>query len=207
MRLLFASSIAIATVRRSSSRLLTLCARSVRCFLDCCAVSLLCGEHCCRFLFAESDGSSAIIGHSAFRVAFMRTLRVPDNGQVNELPPGLPFALPRSMFRLFEFFFLALFFLQGIGQFPLFNVRDSLARGQLPPQWAAAGGVFLPMYQREAMWMSFSARQPVAVKVLVGNTNAISGLFLHAQQLLLEGVLLTCCWAALRRWQASRRTT
>ena len=39
------------------------------------------------------------------------------------------------------------------------------------------GGVFIPMYQREALWISFSAAswKPNAVTVSVGGVNAISG--------------------------------
>ncbi|KIW82329.1 hypothetical protein Z517_05356 [Fonsecaea pedrosoi CBS 271.37] len=39
----------------------------------------------------------------------------------------------------------------------------------------AKGGVFLPVYQRGAMWISFTANPPFAVKVYVGCVNAISG--------------------------------
>src|SRR5689334_24175096 len=62
------------------------------------------------------------------RVTFQRTLRIPDDGRTYPLPPGL-------------------------GAFPLRLVRDYAAR--VPAGWAARGGVFLPMYQREAMWLSF----------------------------------------------------
>lgn len=78
-----------------------------------------------------------------------RTIRVPDNRDVSSLPPSL-------------------------GQFPLFRVRDHAAR--LPPDMAAKGGLFFPMYQREAMWINFAATRPFAVKVHVGGVNAVSGL-------------------------------
>ena len=60
----------------------------------------------------------------------------------------------------------------GLGAFPLRLVRDYASR--VPAGWAARGGVFLPMYQREAMWLSF-AGAPHALKVGVGKVCAVSG--------------------------------
>lgn len=37
------------------------------------------------------------------------------------------------------------------------------------------GSILLPMYQSEAMWINFNANKPCAVKVGVGNINAITG--------------------------------
>lgn len=81
---------------------------------------------------------------------FMRTLRIPDDGDTYPLPPGL-------------------------GEFPIFRVADYADR--VPAAWRDRGGVFIPMYQREAMWIDFSARywKPDAVKVGIGGINAISG--------------------------------
>jgi hypothetical protein len=45
----------------------------------------------------------------------------------------------------------------------------------MPEDMAQQGGVFLPMYQREAMWIQFSALEPFALKIYVGGVNAISG--------------------------------
>ena len=41
----------------------------------------------------------------------------------------------------------------------------------MPERWREHGGVFIPMYQREAMWISFDAPDwhPAAVKVAVGD--------------------------------------
>ncbi|MCC6326811.1 MAG: hypothetical protein DCC43_10120 [Candidatus Brocadia sp.] len=65
-----------------------------------------------------------------FSVSFHRTLRIPDDGRVYPLPPGL-------------------------GAFPLFKVDDY--RDCIPPLWREQGGVFMPMYQREALWLGFNA--------------------------------------------------
>ena len=83
----------------------------------------------------------------ALSVRFQRTLRIPDDGRDYPLPPGL-------------------------GAFPLRRVSDYA--GRVPDGWAEKGGVFLPMYQREAMWLSFSGARR-ALKVGVGKVCAISG--------------------------------
>jgi hypothetical protein len=80
-------------------------------------------------------------------ITFQRTLRIPDNGKTYPLPPGL-------------------------GEFPLRRVRDFASR--VPDGWAERGGVFLPMYQREAMWIRF-AGTPHALKVGIGKVCAITG--------------------------------
>ena len=80
-------------------------------------------------------------------VTFQRTLRIPDDGKRYPLPPGL-------------------------GAFPLRRVGDYLDR--VPEEWRERGGVFLPMYQREAMWLAFSGT-PHALKIGVGKVCAISG--------------------------------
>lgn len=85
-----------------------------------------------------------------FAVVFQRTLRLPDDGRTYPLPPGL-------------------------GTFPIFKVADYAER--VPPSWREHGGVFIPMYQREALWLGFRAAawKPNAVKIAVGRVNAISG--------------------------------
>lgn len=81
-------------------------------------------------------------------VQFMRTLRIPEAG-LHRLPPGL-------------------------GTFPLRRVADYPATA--PVEWLARGGVMLPIYQREAMWLSFDASDaPVALQVGVGKVCAVSG--------------------------------
>ncbi|KAA6182740.1 hypothetical protein F2Q65_17360 [Thiohalocapsa marina] len=82
------------------------------------------------------------------RIALQRTLRIPDDGQRYPLPPGL-------------------------GSFPLRPVDDHLET--VPEDWARHGGVFLPMYQSEALWIDFTAFYPCAVKIAAGKINAVSG--------------------------------
>ena len=86
-------------------------------------------------------------GGPGVTVTFQRTLRIPDDGRTYPLPPGL-------------------------GAFPLRLVRDYANR--VPAGWAEQGGVFLPMYQREAMWLLFGGT-PHALRVGVGMVCAITG--------------------------------
>ena len=90
------------------------------------------------------------------RISFQRTLRIPDDDKDYPLPPGL-------------------------GSFPLRHVDDFASR--VPPSWNEHGGIMLPMYQSEAMWLSFNAdyddercaTYPFAVKIATGKINAVSG--------------------------------
>jgi hypothetical protein len=84
-----------------------------------------------------------------FSVTFQRTLRLPEDGREYPLPPGL-------------------------GAFPLYPAASF---PKLPAEWRERGDVFLPMYQREALWLGFDAAdwKPNAVQVGVGNINAVSG--------------------------------
>ena len=88
-----------------------------------------------------------------FALSFQRTLRIPDDGKAYPLPPTL-------------------------GTFPLRRVSDFAAR--LPEQWSTPGeppAFFIPMYQREALWLAFEAAgwKPNAVKVGIGKINALTG--------------------------------
>lgn len=86
---------------------------------------------------------------ASLTVEFQRTLRIPDDGEIYPLPPGL-------------------------GKFPLLHVDDYASR--LPSDWSKRGGVFLPLYQAEALWINFrSFRYPFAVKVAAGMINAVTG--------------------------------
>jgi hypothetical protein len=88
------------------------------------------------------------------RIEFQRTLRIPDDNRAYPLPPG-------------------------VGRFPMEHVEDHAPR--LPSGWAAQGGVLLPMYQAEALWINFSggprrgAGYPCAVKIAAGKINAVTG--------------------------------
>ena len=85
------------------------------------------------------------------RIEFQRTLRIPDDNRSYHLPPGL-------------------------GKFPLCRVDDY--PDNLPDIWEEHGGVFLPMYQAEAMWIRFHTRYPrypMAVKIAAGKINAVTG--------------------------------
>jgi hypothetical protein len=94
------------------------------------------------------SGSRIHIGER-FSVSFQRTLRIPNDG-IYPLPPGL-------------------------GAFPIQRVADYLDR--VPPHWREQGGYFIPMYQREALWLGFDGAsfKPNAVKIAIGKINAISG--------------------------------
>ncbi|WP_075736843.1 hypothetical protein [Streptomyces acidiscabies] len=81
-------------------------------------------------------------------VRFMRTLRLPETG-THPLPPGL-------------------------GEFPVRRIADY--PDTAPAHWLARGGVMLPMYLREAMWLNFTGTQkPGALQVGVGKVCAVSG--------------------------------
>ncbi|KAL7415782.1 hypothetical protein BDY24DRAFT_382211 [Mrakia frigida] len=88
-----------------------------------------------------------------------RTLRVPTDNKKHALPPGL-------------------------GSFPLLPV--SSYRGEVPDGMGKKGGAFMPMYQNEALWLYFQHRYPgakYALKVSVGNVNAITGRLKHSKTL------------------------
>ena len=86
--------------------------------------------------------------HAEGTISFIRTLRIPDDNREYPLPPG-------------------------VSEFPLQHVDDYAER--LPRVWYQHGGIFLPMYQAEAMWLSFGGDYPMAVKVAAGKINAITG--------------------------------
>src|SRR5262245_36266055 len=92
--------------------------------------------------------------HAGTEIDFQRTLRIPDDGKTYPLPPGL-------------------------GAFPLRHVEDFAQR--VPEDWRERGGVMMPLYQAEAMWISFagggwrSEGYPCAIKIAAGKINAVSG--------------------------------
>jgi hypothetical protein len=81
-------------------------------------------------------------------IDFQRTLRIPDDDKVYPLPAGL-------------------------GNFPLRHVDDFASR--VPATWLAHGGVMLPLYQSEALWIHFGGRYPMAIKIAAGKVNAVTG--------------------------------
>jgi len=81
-------------------------------------------------------------------IEFQRTLRIPDDGKDYPLPPGL-------------------------GRFPLRHVDDYARR--VPGTWLERGGVMLPMYQSEALWLNFNSDYPFAIKIAAGKIDAVSG--------------------------------
>lgn len=81
-------------------------------------------------------------------IDFQRTLRIPDDGKDYPLPAGL-------------------------GRFPMRHVDDFGAN--VPERWIEHGGVMLPMYQSEALWINFDAGYPFAVKIAAGKIDAVTG--------------------------------
>ena len=96
--------------------------------------------------------------HSAAKlnINFQRTLRIPDDDKTYPLPPGL-------------------------GAFPLRHVDDH--PHNVPRQWLEHGGIMMPMYQAEALWLSFGGHYvsdratpyPFAIKVATGKIDAVTG--------------------------------
>jgi hypothetical protein len=95
-------------------------------------------------------------------ISFMRTLRVPDDGECHQLPPGF-------------------------GTFPLVHVDGYAAK--LDEETVKRGGILFPMWQSEALWLSFqnwgkfswvgrfgeTTSVPFAVKIGCGKINALTG--------------------------------
>ncbi len=81
-------------------------------------------------------------------IDFVRTLRIPDDGREYPLPAGL-------------------------GSFPLRHIEDFSDR--VPDEWNRRGGVLMPMYQAEALWLDFEGDYPMAIKVAAGKINAVTG--------------------------------
>jgi len=92
------------------------------------------------------DRRSTSIGN--LEIEFQRTLRIPDDGKIYPLPAGF-------------------------GRFPLRQVDDYTEI--VPAPWIERGGVLMPMYQSEALWIRFSTDYPFAVKVAAGKINAVTG--------------------------------
>ena len=93
---------------------------------------------------------------ASLSIDFQRTLRIPDDDKTYPLPPGL-------------------------GSFPLRHVDDFAAN--VPTLWQEHGGVMMPMWQSEAMWLYFHAwlvrerlaSYPFAIKIAAGKIDAVTG--------------------------------
>lgn len=87
---------------------------------------------------------------AVMKLNFQRTLRIPDDGNVYPLPPGL-------------------------GAFPMRHVDDFSDR--VSEQWKKHGGVMLPMFQSEATWIYFNSLSgyPFLIKIATGKINAVTG--------------------------------
>lgn len=89
-------------------------------------------------------------------IEFQRTLRIPDGER----------DIPR---------------LPSLGRYPVYTVEEHAQR--VPRHWVDCGGAMLPMYQSEAMWLSFrptyslvhQAFYPFAVKIRAGGLDALRG--------------------------------
>jgi hypothetical protein len=88
-------------------------------------------------------------------INFQRTLRIPDDGQDYALPPGL-------------------------GRFPMVHIDDHAERA--PASWLEQGGVMMPMYQSESLWLNFDVatvtdqgNYPFAIKVAAGKVDTVTG--------------------------------
>jgi len=81
-------------------------------------------------------------------INFQRTLRIPDDGNEYPLPAGM-------------------------GRFPLDHIEDY--QEKVPSSWLDRGGVLMPMYQSEALWICFNGEYPMAIKIAAGKINAVSG--------------------------------
>jgi hypothetical protein len=84
------------------------------------------------------------------KISFHRTLRVPEDDNDYPLPAGL-------------------------GSLPIHRVEDFA--DTVPQKWLEEGGFFIPLYQREALFIQFEGEEwwPSIAKVCVGKVNAITG--------------------------------
>ena len=93
--------------------------------------------------------------NASFQINFQRTLRIPDSQGTYGLPPGF-------------------------GAFPLRHADDYPAT--LSPGALSRGGVILPIWQADALWLNFTncgptprVDFPVSIKVAAGKINAVTG--------------------------------
>ena len=81
-------------------------------------------------------------------ISFKRTLRLPDDGETHHLPPDL-------------------------GKFPLRHIEDFdlTTHNHLKKR----GGIIMPMFQADALWIKFASCYPIAIKIGTGKICAVSG--------------------------------
>lgn len=111
----------------------------------------------------DGPGQDSLKIDDDFQLIFHRTVRMPDDDRLHSLPASL-------------------------GTFPLYNTEDYTSR--LPNNILKKGGLFLPMWQREALWIGLGRPKPspdsdsdgseiylatYAIRVYVGQINAITG--------------------------------
>lgn len=110
----------------------------------------------------SANGAQKVVINNDLEIIFHRTLRMPDDNRLHQLPASL-------------------------GRSTLFNVEEYADR--LPPAIVDRGGLFFPMWQREAMWLGFSTTNDqqqssldgtrqhckYALRIFVGHINAVSG--------------------------------
>ena len=95
--------------------------------------------------------------NAKLKILLFRTLRIPDDGRNYPLPPGL-------------------------STFPVRHVDDFSKK--VPKNWLKHGGVIIPMYQSEALWLNFRSayihdrwnEYPFAIKIATGKINAVNGM-------------------------------
>ncbi|KAK4700797.1 hypothetical protein P7C70_g5445, partial [Phenoliferia sp. Uapishka_3] len=122
-------------------------------------------------------GSKILVG--GVEIELHRTLRVPDNAKTHLLPPGL-------------------------GTFPIKSVASAnFALESIK----ARGGFVTPIFQREALWISFCEAHGVnghvgrpAIKVSVGDINAITGLPRDADATMIDPTLQDYIVAGSQPW-------
>ena len=110
---------------------------------------LICSQGTRRLpVMLEVDDVIRIGRHTT--VSFNRTLRVPEDGRDYPLPAGF-------------------------GRLPICRVEDYADK--VPAKWLAEGGFFIPLYQREALFLEFGGKKwrPGIAKVAVGRINAVTG--------------------------------
>jgi len=109
-------------------------------------------------MFSEVDGYATNgpyveLGGMA-RVVLRKCARVPTDGLSHPLPSKGP-------------------------HFPIFDVSEFTSEADnttsLLPAGLADGTALIPMYQKEALWMDFNVREPVALKCVCNGNNVLTG--------------------------------